>query len=518
LKQTPYSLYIHLSKLTTLWSNSNSKSETILKCGLISIELSTSLIAFISKRKEPNAEKLCHKLLEGIERQFSLLNQISLSISSQTRSSFPVFSKNIEYLKLVDPQHKNWIDRITKGYFDLSVNLGVELGLGSQMNAVREAFQLPTQRYDFESYLDYHSFVEQDKITQLSKSEYYNSEDALFMTVHQISECWFKIIVVELNTIQVSSNSVPSEKQTISFNFITEVLSYLSQHIFLLEYMVLSDYHPLRVALRGASGGQSHQAHEIFSKSKKIFKQFITYLEQSNLNILTVLEAPTKYKTLLEIIQHFEQLERALKTFFFNHYLLSSNVIGSQSFGSIGYELVSLADKFVAPVFPEIDQAKYDFTLKTNFLYGNTSGILILEKEVFNPTFKNDLDLNPDLFDQTIKAYFEAISNLDSQKWVQLFEEDGYLEDPTGSRPYIGHKELGIFFKGIMRTFSQFNMKILQKSYQQSSVDVHWEAKAISYNNKTIIFNGKEVFRINATGKITAAQVFWDPSIIAQQL
>ena len=62
-----------------------------------------------------------------------------------------------------------------------------------------------------------------------------------------------------------------------------------------------------------------------------------------------------------------------LKNFFFQHYILSSSIIGSQSFGSIGYDLVSLVDKFVQPIFPEIDQAKYDLTLKTNFQYGVNS-------------------------------------------------------------------------------------------------------------------------------------------------
>lgn len=521
MKQNPYGLYIHLDQLTAFWTNNDSREENILKCGLISIESSTSLLLNIYKRTEPTADELCHKVLEGIEQQFALLNQYSFSTLPQKRSSSSSISKNIDYLKLLDLQYANRIDRITKQYFQLSQKLGMELGLAPQINEIRQHFNLkknPSQ--GSATYLDYHLFTEQDKISNLNKEQYYNTEDALFMTVHQISECWFKIVVNELDYIQKILFASPPKEQKIlsSFRFINEILAYLSEHIFLLEYMVLADYHPLRVALRGASGGQSFQAHEVFSKSKKLFTQFLSHLNKENTNILTVLERPKEFKVSMQLIRCFEQLERALKTFFFNHYLLSANVIGSQSFGSIGYELVSLADKFVAPVFPEIDQAKYDFTLKTNFLYGETSGILILEKEDFKPATKNNLKLSIVVIDNTIAAYFDAISALDAKTWIELFETDGYIEDPVGSRPYIGHKELAIFFKGILRTFSKFDMRILEKVYQNTGVKVSWEATSIAYNNKTIQFRGKEVFELNSNGKIIAAQVIWNPAIVGQQL
>lgn len=520
MKQNPYGLYIHLEQLSTFWNNSNSKEENILKCSLVSIERSASLLSNTLTRTETTASDLCYKILEGIEAQFSLLNQYSFTNLPKKKSPLSAFSNNIESFKSLEIQYTNCIDRITKQYFQLTKKIGIELGLGFQMNAIRQHFNLAIDNTKFVMYLDYQTFIEQDKISNLEKDAYYNSEDALFMTVHQVSECWFRIVLNELEAIEkhFESGLLNPKEVYASFHFITIILAYLSEHIFLLEHMVLADYHPLRVALRGASGGQSLQAHKIFSKSKKLFANFLSYLIQQQRSILVVLEQPHKFKNSMLLIQSFERLERALKTFFFNHYLLSANVIGSQSFGSIGYELVSLADKFVAPIFPEIDQAKYDFTLKANFLYGSTSGILILEKEGFKPKAKNKSKLPTSLIDRTIDAYFGAISALDAKKWIELFETDGYIEDPVGSRPYVGHKELAIFFKGILRTFSKFDMRILQKTYQNAGVEVSWQATAIAYNDKIIQFKGKEMFEINSNGKIIAAQVLWNPSIVGEQL
>ena len=101
----------------------------------------------------------------------------------------------------------------------------------------------------------------------------------------------------------------------------------------------------------------------MFSLAKKTFSEFLLRIKEENKQIIEILEHPDRYPGLLAIVNHFTKLERSLKNFFFQHYMLSSSIIGSQSFGSIGHDLVSLVDKFVEPVFKEIDQAKYDLTL-----------------------------------------------------------------------------------------------------------------------------------------------------------
>ena len=193
----------------------------------------------------------------------------------------------------------------------------------------------------------------------------------------------------------------------------------------------------MRVALRGASGGQSHQAHMLVYLAKDSFTAFLKLLEKKSKRISDVLEYPIDNVNLLSAVKHFERLERGLKNFFFQHFALSSGIIGSRSFGSIGHEVVSLADRFVQPIFKEIDDAKYELALKTNFQYGESAGILIHEKEEITAIPEESLLSNHDVVNGAIDGYFEAISNFDSEKWIQLFSEDGYIEDPVGTRPYI---------------------------------------------------------------------------------
>ena len=66
--------------------------------------------------------------------------------------------------------------------------------------------------------------------------------------------------------------------------------------------------------------------------------------------------------------------------------------------------------------------------------------------------------------------------------------------------------------------FSKLSMTIETITINDYFVEVEWNAEAISFNDKQIIFNGKEVFQISKKGKITVAQVYWDPESVANQV
>ncbi|WP_107039760.1 nuclear transport factor 2 family protein [Brumimicrobium mesophilum] len=516
MKKIPYNLYIHFEKLNSFFEESTDRKEVFLRCGMASIEFSTFLLGnTLNKDKIYNADKITD-ILKGIESQFKILS--SGDFSKGEKGFQNSFSDNIDNLKLVGEEFAGVIDRISANYFELSKK--VEMGLDGPMNGIRKHFNLSeitVENYDVRVYMDYPNVV---KMLRINELEYFNSEDTLFMVTHQISECWFKIGVNELQTIHslIQDSGFDHPKIGHHFNVSYEVLLYLSEHILILEHMVLAEYHPLRVALRGASGGQSQQAPGLFYFSRLIFDKYLKHLENENKSIVEVLEKPEENTVSVAVLNNFSKLERSLKNFFFQHYILSSNIIGSQSFGSIGFDLVSLVDKFVEPIFKEIDQAKYDLTLKTNYQYGNSAGILVLEKEGPTPENAEKHTSNVDTIDSTVNNYFDAISRFDQEGWIGLFSEDGYIEDPIGSRPYIGHKELAIFFKGVIRFFTEFSMEIESKKFEEESIKVSWNTKATSYNGKEIIYKGVEEFKINEAGKIMSAQVEWDPSVIADQL
>ncbi len=519
MSKIPYDLYIQLEELSTLFNESTSKEENILRCGLASIELSTKLLGSAIKQKNETDSEKISDIVKGIETQFQLLHFLSNPLLKM-ESGNNYYSKNIDNLKLLSQNYAGTIDRITTLYFEIEKKLNIKIGLEDQINKIRSNFHLLEIAVDITEILVHKKYVNHAEILKLNKATYFNSEDELFMTVHQISEYWFNIAINELKSIDTlfqkeETNLCQSKPHFLATN---EILLFLSNHILLLEHMVLSDYHPLRVALRGASGGQSQQAHELVYIAKKVFSKFLFILQKKNKEIIQILEKPSLNDDLISVMNHFVKLERTLKNFFFQHYVLSASVIGSQSFGSLGYELVSLTDKFVEPIFKEIDEAKYHLTLKTNFQYGKSSGVIILGKEnVYRKPEKIEMTHHTTIH-RVIDSYFKAISDLDLKQWIELFSEDGYIEDPVGSRPYVGHKELSVFFKGILRTFSKLSMTIEKRKVKKYSVEVVWKAKAISFNKKELTFNGKELFQICRKGKIRVAQVYWEPSIIAGQL
>jgi tryptophan 2,3-dioxygenase len=523
MKNTPYNLYIHFDVLNAIFIEDNSRLENMLKCGLTSIELSTKILKnSLEPTKIPNTNKII-QILKGLETQLSILKQFVGPIEGSyigKESSRDSHSINVENLKLLDKNYIQDIDRITVLYFEITKKVTVNLGLEDQLNDIRTHFGLSRIKVDCLETLDYVSFVNLPELLKLNKDNYYNSEDELFMVVHQISECWFNIgfnVLISIHE-QFKSEDVNFTESENHFKAIYEVLQFVSHHVLLLEHMILADYHPLRVALRGASGGQSHQAYMLVYLAKDIFKAFLNLLEEKKIGISDVLESPNTNVDLLSTIKHFERLERSLKNFFFQHFSLSSSIIGSRSFGSIGHEVVTLADKFVEPIFKEIDDAKYELALKTNFQYGESGGVLILDKEAPCPVPNVNLLTDHKVVHKVVNGYFEFISKLDLDQWVQLFSEEGYIEDPVGSRPYIGHKELAIFFKGVLRMFSKLCMTIERITINDYFVEVSWEAEATSYNNKQINFNGIEVFQISKEGKITVAQVYWSPESVANQL
>jgi ketosteroid isomerase-like protein len=157
--------------------------------------------------------------------------------------------------------------------------------------------------------------------------------------------------------------------------------------------------------------------------------------------------------------------------------------------------------------------------MKTNFQYGEEAGTLIMKDENYNLDHeKYGLAEDEEMINDVIRRYFDSISDLNMEDWVQLFASDGYIEDPVGSRPYIGHQQLSVFFKGVLRFFAELEMTIKEKVTKKECTEVSWTAQAKTYNGKDISFHGKEVFHIGAKGEIFAAEVYWGPSMIAEQL
>ncbi|MCH9682943.1 MAG: tryptophan 2,3-dioxygenase [Deltaproteobacteria bacterium] len=95
-----------------------------------------------------------------------------------------------------------------------------------------------------------------------------SNDEVLFITVHQIDELWFKLILRELSMVRDCFARSPVPEQSLAaavrgIRRITMLLHNVAQHFGLMETMTTRDYLAFRDKLSPASGFQSAQMREI---------------------------------------------------------------------------------------------------------------------------------------------------------------------------------------------------------------------------------------------------------------
>ncbi len=94
------------------------------------------------------------------------------------------------------------------------------------------------------------------------------NDEVMFITIHQIDELWFKLILRELVTVRnvFAQPKVPEQSLASavrSMRRIAELLGHVAHHFSLMETMTTRDYLDFRDKLNPASGFQSAQMREI---------------------------------------------------------------------------------------------------------------------------------------------------------------------------------------------------------------------------------------------------------------
>lgn len=94
------------------------------------------------------------------------------------------------------------------------------------------------------------------------------NDEVLFITVHQIDELWFKLIVRELVSVRNLFAKAPVPEQALAsaargIRRMTTLISHVASHFEVMETMTTRDYLAFRDKLSPASGFQSGQLREI---------------------------------------------------------------------------------------------------------------------------------------------------------------------------------------------------------------------------------------------------------------
>jgi tryptophan 2,3-dioxygenase len=523
----PYELYISLDDIKALWqAETNWPNEPVLRAGLAALELSFLLIREAAHDPRPHARQAerVKRLVAGCQQQIMLLGDLLTPQPPPESCWFgrPSIHTNLQSLATVDCSYERVLAPLATVFDAWLQTLPFDIGSETHLTALsadREASTPATLK----PIIPYDRWVQPAFLAAIFARRSSNPEDRFFAAIHQISECWLFLARRELDASQAAAHARQWFVATRHIHKICAILSYLSEHVLLLETMILADYHPLRVRLRDASGAQSMQVYELVMQAKTMLDPVHAYQEVNGGNLLDIYRMPNQYAGVYEYLTALGSLEIKLTDFFFHHYKLATQVLGAESLGSLGFEVRNLTKRFVEPFYPALDQVRYQHMIATNFAYGRYAGLLITECEALEAAPKMHIvpeAVSAAIMEARSNRYIQAICDRDVEAWTSLFTADGIIEDPRGSRPFYGHNGLRVFFNNLMKAFtSDIVMRANQAIFAPhcGRAKIAWQLSAL-HKNVPIHFSGTEEIWFAANGQIKYVHVVQDPSVVAKQL
>lgn len=529
----PYELYISLDDLKTIWvPKSDWPNERVIRAGGSALELTFLLCQSLETdpRSTLRREARRHQLEASLITQFNLLDTLlaaaplppHLALQDAPTTNLTAF-----------PRVASWsisVRRWSAVYQALQERLPFDLGLQAPVRALRHVHGLPTNgQASTLPRVPYAQWVGPAKLKALYHRRTFNAEDPFFCTVHQITECWFTLLLDQLDR---AFQQAVRQAYVAAAHFVhvaNTILDFLNKHIMLLETMVLADYHRLRVQLRDASGAQSMQAYEVIGKAQKLAGLIEQDAETQGLSLYQIQRTPANHIEAYHFVEALSSLGTQVSGFFFRHYKLASRVLGIESLGSLGFEVQALVNRFAKPFFQSFDEAAYLHAVVTNFQYGKQAGIMVSQLETADgmPNL-NALEAQPGvtpapvdcaLMDKQVSRYFKAIRETNLEGWIKLFEPEGWIADPSGCRPYKGYNGLRIFFKNFIKVFSQELALVVRRKEidaDQGTVRIEWTVQA-EHKGVALSFSGTEMLQFAPNGRILFVRVFHDPAVIARQ-
>jgi hypothetical protein len=535
VEPTPYELYIRLNQLTALWPEAPGRwvGEVVAACGFQAAELTLRLMedALADGRAEAFPEervaRYAEHLVKGVEITCRLLREVgapppAVCVSGdEARRTAP--SPGFAVLTRLNGEQ---LDALSGRLLLATAGLHFGVGIEQQLRAARRGqglVNLGEERHGATAIMDYRCVVSPEAVRGLREPTPFGTEDHLFSTAHQITECWLKIALHYLDQTRVLAERGRWSAAADVLAHACDVLPLAIHAGQLLDQMVLVDYHPLRVRLRDGSGAQSRAARALGPAVQAAAAILWTALERDHLRVLDVLQRPNEHLEPYRFLTRLKLAGKLLQSFLFHHYTLVLGVLGTHSLGSLGYEMRELADRAVQPIFPEINQAHHDYVMLTNFEHGDSSGSIVYENELnhgWNPylVLEQPSACSRQVVEARVLAYFRAIESRNAEEWVNLFEPlRGQLHDVPGTRPYFGQRRLRVFINGMFRAFREMRAVCSPPRIDRNTASVDWHFDAVSYHGVSTVLSGREEFLFDDEGFILVAVAHWQPAVVARQ-
>jgi hypothetical protein len=302
------------------------------------------------------------------------------------------------------------------------------------------------------------------------------------------------------------------------------VVNFLCRHIRLLELMVMDDYHSVRVSLRGASGAQSQGAFMFAQRLSRVARIVSGGLDAAGLTPLRIYRDPRGLATFNRLLKAMAILETAYADFFHIHYRLALLVQSSRGVGALGNGIGYLAKRFLEPLFPELDEARFNHLIISNLQHAMLSGAMFNDLPLYSADSAVAEGWQPypsksyKPIQELTRLYFSCFRSGDIDTWIELFEPEAFVEDPPGSRKHTGRQELVSYFRNTVAGFRCVSYKVTGLKIREAVAEVSWSASGQTYTNELHSFDGTAHFWINARNRVLGVRVDWSPGRLADDL
>jgi tryptophan 2,3-dioxygenase len=457
----PYHCYIRLDDLTPLHERTTTwPGEAHFRCGFAAVELHLGLMHAVADDHRPYVarhDRDTH-LTDSLIEQLGLLARGSAVLPPPpddllTATAPSAFSLLREAPPKLAPDG-TWLAHAMAGRL-AALPSWAGLGLGVVSLPTDLGFGVVSLTADpAQPSLPYDDWIDPRGLWSRASADPYGAEDLIFRGVHQAIESWFRLIESTLGygeSLIAQGNWAAAADTT---TYVADVLHFIGTHVRVLDHMNLDEYDPLRVALKSASGAQSAAAA---TATIAITRQYDRYaaVRDASLPISRILRNPAEHADEYRYVNALGRLESALSDFLHSHYYRAIRVQSRRGLGSLGGGIDGLLARAVRPVFPELDEARFEHLLHMNWQYSDIQGTLIgpLTRAIHEPD--PPAPVSASRATSSLAALDSAFLAGDPAACAALFEPGtGCVQDVPGTRYYRGGVEVTDYFNAVFQSLT----------------------------------------------------------------
>lgn len=371
-----------------------------------------------------------------------------------------------------------------------------------------------------DGWLPYDAWVEPAALRRLLDEPCAGPEDLVFRTVHQISECWFRVLIDLLGYARNRARDRQKDQAARAVRLAARVLYFLSVHIRLLDRMDLRDYHPLRVGLKGSSGAQSEAAGQVVLGVRQLGEFCEPPRDEVPGGVAALFAEPERAPADFHYADALGMLDVALSEFLFSHYCRALRVQSRNGLGALGEGTDGLLQRAVRPLFPALDQARFTHLAFSNWLCAGDQGTLVARGESRAGV---PVTLAPGVDDEAAArkltaALVEAFAARDVESCVALFGDSGGVADPAGSRPYAGTAGTRNYFASVFQTLTEVRLSSGRGRWDGTGLVTALEVDTTTFTGSGLTL--PLTWRLVPAGpdQVAALTCDWDTGAVARAL